>query len=177
MSYQSHHAGPRPSVGVAILTVSNTKGPESDESGRRILDALRRAGHRPAGRAWCPDDIGRIQAGAEELLDAPDADALIVTGGTGVAPRDVTVEALRPRFVKELPGFGEVFRALSGPKIRSGAILSRATAGLVAAAGRLKPVFLLPGAPDACDLAVTRIIAPEVAHLVELANKGGTRHA
>lgn len=177
MSYQSHHASPPQSVGVAVLTVSDTKGPETDESGRRILQALQVAGHRPAGRAWCPDDLDRIRASAEELLDAPDADALVVSGGTGVAPRDVTVEALRPRFVKELPGFGESFRALSGPQIGSGAILSRATGGLVAASGRLKPVFLLPGAPEACELAVAQIIGPEVAHLVELANQGRGRHA
>lgn len=176
MSYARHHEKPR-AVGVAILTVSDTKGPSDDASGRTILDLLVQAGHRPAGRAWCRDEIDMIRERAQDLLAAPDADALVVTGGTGVAPRDVTVEALRPLFTKELPGFGETLRSLSQKEIGSGAILSRATAGLMPCAGRSKPIFLLPGSPDACRLATERLIAPEVGHLVELANPGGARHA
>lgn len=176
MSYAGHHAKAPRAVGVAILTVSDTKGPKDDESGKELLEAVTKAGHRPAGRSWCRDEIDAIRERAQDLLSAPDADALIVTGGTGVSPRDVTVEALRPLMSKELPGFGETFRSLSQAEIGSGAILSRATAGLVPAAGRQKPVFLLPGAPEACRLAAERIILPEVAHLVELANHEVHRH-
>lgn len=176
MSYAKHHVHAA-SVGVAVLTVSDTKGPSDDESGRGILECLVGAGHRPAGRAWSRDEIDMIRERAQDLLASPDADALVVTGGTGVSPRDVTVEALRPLFSKELPGFGETFRNLSQKQIGSGAILSRATAGLVPSAGRQKPVFLLPGSPEACRLATERLIAPEVGHLVDLANPGGHRHA
>ena len=173
MSYAQHHAQATRQVGIAILTVSDTKGPNDDKSGATILEALQKGGHRPAGRDWSRDEVAEIAGRAKELLASPDADALIVTGGTGVSPRDVTVEALRPHFAKELPGFGERFRALSADTIGSGAILSRATAGLLAVGHHQKPVFLLPGAPEACRVAVEKIIAPEVSHLVELAN--GTR--
>jgi molybdopterin adenylyltransferase len=173
MGYQEHHKKAPTSVGVAILTVSDTKGPRTDTSGAAILDVLLLHGHRPAGRAWSRDDAPEIRQRVLELLAEPDADALIVTGGTGASPRDVTVDTLRPLFAKELPGFGELFRHLSHD-IGSGALLSRATAGLIQAAGRRKPVFLLPGAPEACVVAVEQLIAPEVGHLVELA--GGHRH-
>ena len=104
-------------------------------------------------------------------------DAVVCTGGTGVSPRDVTVEAVRPLFEPELPGFGEVFRLMSHERIRSGAILSRATAGIVPSGTTRKPVFLLPGSPEACELAVERIIVHEAAHLVELANGVHHTHA
>ena len=168
-----HHGSAPRSVGIAILTVSDTKGPRTDASGAAILDIVIAKGHRPAGRAWSRDDPSEIRARALELRSGPDADALIVTGGTGASARDVTVDTLRPLFAKELPGFGELFRRLSDD-IGSGALLSRATAGLVDAGGRRKPVFLLPGAPEACVVAVENLVAAEVGHLVELA--GGKRH-
>lgn len=168
MGYAEHHKQAPKSVGVAILTVSDTKGPRTDASGAAILDALLAHGHRPAGRAWTRDDPPEIRARALELLSEPDADALVVTGGTGMAPRDVTVDTLRPLFLKELPGFGELFRRVSH-EIGSGALLSRSTAGLIQAGGRPKPVFLLPGAPEACVVAVEQLVAPEVGHIVELA--------
>ena len=174
MSYERHHADAPRQAGIAVLTVSDSKGPAEDQTGDAILEAIERGGHRPAGRDWSRDDIDEIRERASELLASPDADALVVTGGTGVSPRDVTVEALRPHFVKELPGFGERFRALSAETIQSGAILSRATAGLWRLGSHVKPVFLLPGATDACRLAVERIINAEVGHLVDVAN--GPRH-
>lgn len=173
MSYAEHHRAAPKRVGIAILTVSDTKGPRTDASGAAILDVILAHGHRPAGRAWSRDEPTEIRLRALDLLAGPDADALIVTGGTGASPRDVTVDTLRPLFVKELPGFGELFRHLSRD-IGSGALLSRATAGLVQAGSRRKPVFLLPGAPEACAVAVDRLVAPEVGHLVELS--GGHRH-
>ena len=173
MSYAEHHQAAPTTVGIAILTVSDTKGPRTDASGAAILDVILAHGHRPAGRAWSRDEPDEIRTRALELLAGPDADALIVTGGTGASTRDVTVDTLRPLFVKELPGFGELFRHLSHD-IGSGALLSRATAGLMDASGRRKPVFLLPGAPEACAVAVEQLVAPEVGHLVELS--GGHRH-
>jgi molybdenum cofactor biosynthesis protein B len=174
MGYEDHHAHASRHVAIAILTVSDTKGPETDTSGDEIQRALEKAGHRLAARAWARDEPAEIRQRADELL--ANADALVVTGGTGVSPRDVTVQTLRPRFVPELPGFGELFRALSRKSIGSGAILSRATAGIVEAAGRRRPVFLLPGSPDACELAVRKIIVHEVGHLCDVANGGRGTH-
>ena len=94
---------------------------------------------------------------------------MLVTGGTGVAPRDVTVEAIAPLFDKQLPGFGELFRALSFAEVGSAAYLSRASAGIAGG----KPVFLLPGAPQAVELAMERLILPEAAHLVAQARGPG----
>lgn len=175
MSYAEHHAAAPKSVGVAVLTVSDTKGPRTDASGAAVRDGIVRQGHRPAGRAWSRDEPAEIRERALELLRAPDADALVVTGGTGAAERDVTVETLVPLFEKTLEGFGESFRTLGRAEIRSGAFLSRAVAGLIDVGGRRKPVFLLPGSPEACALAVDELIAPEVGHLVELGS-GARRH-
>lgn len=177
MSYETHHATAPHDVSFAILTISDTKGPATDQSGDLIQAALHRAGHRTARRAYSRDDVPQIRHQLRELLNDPAVDAVVCTGGTGVSPRDVTVEAIQPLFRPELPGFGEVFRTESHERIQSGAILSRATAGIVPTPDRRKPVFLLPGSPEACELAVERIIAREAGHLVQVANGGITRHA
>ena len=113
-------------------------------------------------RLSCATRSATIRAAVEAALAAAGVDVVLVTGGTGVAPRDVTIEAVAPLFEKEIPGFGELFRMLSFAEIGAAAMLSRATAGV--ASGRA--IFLLPGSPAALELAMTRLILPEASHLL-----------
>jgi len=154
---------PRP-VGCAIVTVSDTRGKASDPSGDRIAALLERAGHVVAWRAWVRDQTAAIRRAARTALARRDVDVLILTGGTGIAPRDVTPEAIAALIEKPLPGFGERFRALSSAQVGSAAWLSRAMAGI--ARGRL--VVALPGSTAAVSLAVSRLLVPELGHAVRL---------
>lgn len=154
---------PRP-VGVAVLTVSDTRRGAEDRSGARAQALIERAGHRVIARAWCRDDVAAIRRAARAALSKRTCDALVVTGGTGLAPRDVTPEAFAPLFDRALPGFGERFRAASVEQIGAAAWLSRAEAGV--ARGRL--VVLLPGSTRAVELALTKLLLPELAHAVRL---------
>jgi len=159
------HAREAPrAVAVAILTVSDTRRAEDDRSGDALERLLVRAGHRVAKRAWSADTVVRIRRAARALVGRRDVDVVVVTGGTGIAPRDVTPEALEPLYEKSLPGFGERFRALSETQIGSAAWLSRASAGV--ARGRL--VILLPGSTRAVELGAKRLLIPELGHAVRL---------
>jgi molybdenum cofactor biosynthesis protein B len=149
-------------VRVYVLTISDTRTPETDESGHLIAEALRRAGHEVRGYTVVPDELERIRAALEVALADPGVDAVIVNGGTGIAPRDVTPEAISPLLERELPGFGEAFRRLSFEEIGPRALLSRATAGI--ANGKL--VFALPGSPHGVSLAVKELIIPMLGHAV-----------
>ena len=151
------------SVGFAIVTVSDSRDLFHDASGSILAELAQKEGHRVARRALVRDEPAEIR---DALRDASHAgvDAIVFTGGTGIARRDVTVETLAPRFSKTLSGFGELFRWISYQEMGSAAMASRAEAGVVG--GRL--VFLLPGSPDACRLAMERLILPEVGHLVGL---------
>lgn len=164
-AHQAHAHAAHPSVRVAILTASDSRDASSDDSGRLIAALL--DGHEVLERRVVRDDVRAIRRAADGLL-ALGAEVLLVNGGTGIAPRDVTIEALAPWFVKELPGFGERLRTLSGRDVGGGAWLSRATAGVVQRGRRRALVFLLPGSPDACRLAVARLIRPELPHAVSL---------
>ena len=160
---REHKAHAPGSVGFAVVTVSDTRDLFHDASGGLLADLAQKAGHRVARRVVVrdePDDIRGALRGA--LVEG--VDVVLFTGGTGIARRDVTVETLAPRFVKRLAGFGELFRLASYQEMGSAAMASRAEAGVVA--GRL--VFLLPGSPDACRLAMEKLILPEVGHLVGL---------
>lgn len=170
----SHHAhdltdGAR----VAILTVSNTRSRDDDEAGDLIDRLMREAGHEIAARGWVPDEIVPIQTRALELLD--EADVLLVTGGTGLAPTDVTPDAFRDLFDRPWAGFGEAFRLASRDDVGEKAWLSRATAGLIRRENGLCPVFLLPGAPAAVELGVRQIILPLLPHIMGLVHAGGVR--
>jgi molybdenum cofactor biosynthesis protein B len=158
------HTSPRVSAGCAILTVSDTRGPADDGSGDRAQALLIAAGHRVVARRWSKDARAVIRRAALALLRRPDTDVLIVTGGTGVAPRDVTPEALEPLYARSLPGFGERFRARSEAQVGSAAWLSRASAGV--ARGRL--LVLLPGATAAVELALEELVIPELGHVLGL---------
>lgn len=155
-------------VGFAVLTVSDTRTPATDLAGRAIAEGIENEEHAVIERRLVPDEVEAIRGVCDELLAAPGVQCLVVTGGTGVAPRDVTVDALRPRFDRELPGFGELFRSLSYAEVGAAAMLSRATAGVV----RGRAIFLLPGSPAAVELALTRLILPVIGHLVDQLDDG-----
>ncbi|CAM3456751.1 MULTISPECIES: MogA/MoaB family molybdenum cofactor biosynthesis protein [Saccharibacillus] len=149
-------------VRLAVLTVSDTRTKETDKSGQKILELAREAGLRIVKYTLCADDAEAIHSIVAGWLLRPEIDAIVTTGGTGIARRDVTIEAVRPLFEKEIDGFGELFRYLSfAEDIGTKAVLSRATAGT---AGE-KAIFVLPGSTGAVTLAMRRIIVPEIRHI------------
>jgi len=164
------HAAPG-AVGCAIVTVSDTRGPREDRSGDELQRCLERGGHRVVGRAWVTDEAPAIRRKVRAALASRTVDAVLVTGGTGVAPRDVTPEAVAPLVARWLPGFGERFRALSAEQVGSAAWLSRAAAGI--ANGRL--LVILPGSPAAVRLAADRLLVPELAHAARLLGRLETK--
>jgi molybdenum cofactor biosynthesis protein B len=150
-------------VACLIVTVSDTRTAETDKSGALLRQLLEEHGHSIAGHSIVPDEYEVITALLQEAADDPNVEAVLLNGGTGIAARDVTVEAVRDALHKELPGFGEIFRWLSFTKdIGSAAIMSRAIAGTI---GR-KAVFAMPGSTGAVRLAMTRLILPELGHVM-----------
>ena len=133
-------------VNIAVLTVSDTRTEEDDKSGRTLAELITRDGHRVVARAIVRDDIGAITAQLKRWIADPHVDVVISTGGTGVTGRDVTPEAFRQVYEKEIEGFGELFRMLSYQKVGTSTIQSRATGGV--AGGTY--LFALPGSPGAC---------------------------
>ncbi|MFB3118168.1 MAG: molybdenum cofactor biosynthesis protein B [Myxococcota bacterium] len=168
-SSQHHHhrRSAQSDVVTAIITVSDTRTLESDTGGGRIAELLGSAGHPVALREIVKDEPAEIAAALHAALDRDDVAAVIFTGGTGVAPRDVTPEAVEPLLDRVVPGFGELFRALSYQEIGSAALLSRALAGL--ASGRV--VFVLPGSRGAVELAMEKLVLPELGPLAAEAGK------
>ena len=169
-------AGPR-ALRVALLTVSDTRTPATNEGGRLLRRLAEEAGFTVADEALLPDELEPLRTRLSEWaaqLGEGAPDAVLVTGGTGLSPRDRTPEAIAPLFDRRLPGFGELFRMLSFQEIGAAAMLSRAEAGAI---GPLA-VFLLPGSPAAVELAMRRLIAPELAHVVgQLRGAGKAAHA
>jgi molybdenum cofactor biosynthesis protein B len=145
-------------VHVAILTVSDTRTPETDTSGAAIARALEAAGHGVVRRRIVPDDVERLRATFEEWIRDADVDVVIATGGTGITGRDVTPEALAPLVTKAIPGFGELFRHLSYADIGTSTIQSRADAAVCGTT----LVFLLPGSTGAVRLALEKILLPQL---------------
>jgi molybdenum cofactor biosynthesis protein B len=154
-------------VRCAVITLSDTRTPETDKSGRRITQLLQEHGHTLARYQILPDEPADLRALLNELLASPDIDAILSNGGTGVSPRDTTIEVVESLLDQSLPGFGELFRALSYQQIGSGAMLSRATAGVA----RGKLLFALPGSTGAVEMAMTKLILPELKHLVNELHK------
>jgi molybdenum cofactor biosynthesis protein B len=144
---------------MGIVTASDSRTPETDESGRLIKQMLEQAGHSVAYYEVVPDSPERIRQALTDNLAS--LDGLIITGGTGIAPRDTTIEVIRPLLSKELEGFGELFRMLSYQEVGSAAMLSRALAGI--SHGRI--VVALPGSPAACRLALEKLLLPELGHM------------
>lgn len=160
-SMREHKAHAPATVSAFVVTCSDTREAASDESGRALCDGLEAAGHTLSGYKVVKDDPEAIRAVLAEAAEAG-ARAVLFNGGTGIGRRDTTVETLRPLFEKELPGFGELFRALSFQQIGSAAMLSRATAGTYQ--GMM--VFAMPGSPQAVKLALNALILPELGHAV-----------
>lgn len=165
-AHTDHHHHDVDQVGVAILTVSSSRSLDDDPGGDAIRDAFESEGHTVATRELVRDSYDRVQGGVENLANRRDVGVVVTTGGTGVTPDDVTVEATRPLFDKELPGFGELFRRLSYDEIGTKVVGTRATAGVVDGV----PVFCLPGSENAARLGSEEVILPEVSHLVGLAS-------
>ena len=141
-------------VNIAVITVSDTRTLETDKSGQTLVDRIAAAGHKLAARHIVTDDVRKIRSIVRALTKRKDVDVIITTGGTGLTGRDVTVEALRPLFDKEIEGFGVVFHMVSFQKINTSTIQSRATAGVMNG----KYVFCLPGSPGACKDAWDEIL-------------------
>lgn len=158
------------SVACAMLTVSDTRSLEDDRGGALIVELLQSAGHTIAERGLVRDDVQEIRDWTLQVLAGP-AEAILVTGGSGVGPRDVSPEALRPLISKEMPGFGEVFRMLSWDEVGAATMLSRAFAGVIERHDKGAPtrrvlLFVLPGSTNAVRLAMEKLIVPELSHLV-----------
>ena len=148
------------SVRCFVLTISDSRTEATDTSGDAIVELLQAAGHQLAGRRIVKDDPAKVRGALKSQQAA--ADAIITTGGTGITIRDSTYEAISALFDKHLDGFGELFRMLSYEEIGAAAMLSRASAGTL---GRTA-VFSLPGSPHAVRLAMTKLILPELGHVV-----------
>jgi molybdenum cofactor biosynthesis protein B len=166
-SHRAHHDSALKSVPTAVITVSDTRTLETDTGGGLVVEMLEQAGHSVCSRAIVPDEGEAITAVVSDALDAQDTRAIILTGGTGVAPRDVTPDSVEPLLERVVPGFGEFFRMLSFEEIGSSALLSRSLAGI--ARGRV--VFVLPGSRGAVRLGMERLILPEIGHLAAEAVK------
>jgi molybdenum cofactor biosynthesis protein B len=149
-------------VRLAIITVSDTRTEEDDLSGLAIKSLAEGAGHVVAKKAIVKDDVKQIQKTLREIIEQPALDAVVISGGTGISGRDVTLEAVEDFREKSLPGFGELFRMLSYDEIKSAAMMSRAEAFVTEG----KIVFCLPGSEKAVRLAMTKLIIPELGHIV-----------
>jgi molybdenum cofactor biosynthesis protein B len=161
-SRDHHHRKSAPArVPTAVVTVSDTRTLDTDTGGARVAELLGAAGHPVVVREIAKDEPAEISALLSALLTRDDVGAVILTGGTGVAPRDITPDTVEPLLDRVVPGFGELFRALSYEQIGSAALLSRALAGL--ASGRV--VFVLPGSRGAVELAMEKLVLPELGHL------------
>ena len=157
-----HKAHAPRTVGCWVLTISDTKTPETDASGTLIRERLASAGHHVIGSSIVRDEPAEVQRVIREAAADPAVQIIIMTGGTGITSRDSTFEAVEAMLDKRLPGFGELFRMLSFEEIGGAAMLSRAQMGIHAR----RIVVSLPGSPNACRLALDKLLLPELGHLV-----------
>lgn len=155
-------SGPR-KLRVAVISVSTTRKLEDDKSGAWIKKQAGKEGHEVVIHQVVTDDIAAITELITHVVDRICPHAVIMTGGTGLSPKDVTIESVRPMFDKELTSFGPVFAQLSFDQIDSAAIMSRATAGIIGST----VVFCMPGSIKACKLACNALIFPELTHILK----------
>lgn len=166
-SAHAHRSAAPRSLSVVVITVSDTRTRADDTGGALLAELLEDAGHQVVERAIVRDEIDAIRAAVAAAVAREDVHAVLLTGGTGIAARDVTPEAIEPLLDRAIPGFGELFRALSYQQIGSAALLSRACAGT--ARGRV--VAALPGSRAAIRLALEQLLLPELPHLAAEAAK------
>jgi molybdenum cofactor biosynthesis protein B len=163
MGYQEHHQKSQSLVTrCAVITLSDTRNESTDKSGGRIKDLLAEQKHTIAFYRVIPDDPALLDRLFAELLLRDDVDVVLTNGGTGISGRDQTIEVVERLLDQPLPGFGELFRMLSYEQIGSGAMLSRAVGGV----SRGKLIFAMPGSTKAVELAMSRLILPELKHLI-----------
>ncbi|MGD8342665.1 MAG: MogA/MoaB family molybdenum cofactor biosynthesis protein [Desulfobacterales bacterium] len=163
MGVHEHKKQAPRSVALGIITVSTTRALENDTSGQWIREQAERKGHSVVFHQVIPDDAAQIAAALEGWISKSAPEVVLLSGGTGITKKDVTIEAVSPLFTKELSAFGPLFAQLSMDEIDSAAIMSRATAGVIGNT----VVFCMPGSLNACKLACTRLIFPELGHLVK----------
>ena len=161
-SVRQHREAAPDHVRVAVVTISDSRTPETDTGGDTAVGLLEGSGHEIVHREIIPDDAPEIEVALRGLLSRPDVDAVVTTGGTGISARDTTYEVASRLIDKKLDGFGEIFRSLSYEDIGSAAFLSRAIAG----ASGSKFVACLPGSRAAVRLAVEKLLVPELSHVV-----------
>lgn len=164
---RKHKEKARVTLGFAVIVCSTVRYEKlmagrkvEDESGDLIVTLLKQQGHKVIFRKVIPDDESLIRESFKEALQH--AEAVILCGGTGISPSDVTIEVIKPLFEKELRGFGEIFRWLSYQAISSAAVMTRAVAGIV----KGKAVFCIPGSPQAVRLCLEKLILPETGHIL-----------
>ena len=167
MSYQEHKQKAPRSVSCAVLTISDSRTELDDESGKLIRQKLSQNGHRVMFYAILKNEADSIKKKIYELLKQQELQVIITSGGTGVSHRDITVETIAPILEKKLDGFGQLFRFLSYQEIGTAAIMSRAFAGVA----QRKVILCLPGSPGAANLAMDKIILPEIGHMVREATR------
>jgi len=161
VSPHEHH-DPSIVAAIAVLTVSDTRTSETDRSGPAAIRLLEEGGHRVFDYAILPDEVEQVRLRVEQWLGAEGCDGVVLNGGTGISVRDRTFEAVSELLDKTLDGFGELFRALFFEQIGAAAMLSRAVGGVA----RGKLLFALPGSTAAVELAMRRLIVPELGHLL-----------
>jgi len=162
-----HHHHDVAELGVAVLTVSSSRSLDDDPAGDAIADIVEGAGHEVSVRELVHDEYDGVQDAVDRLVDREDTDCVVSTGGTGVTPDDVTIEAVEPLLDKRLPGFGELFRTLSYEEIGTKVVGTRAVAGVADGV----PVFCLPGSENAARLGTGDIVIEEAPHLAGLADR------
>ncbi|GCF15514.1 molybdenum cofactor biosynthesis protein [Haloarcula mannanilytica] len=165
-AHDDHHAHDAEGVGIGVLTVSSSRTLDDDPAGDVIAEACEDAGHEIVERRLVADEMDAIEDAVAALLD-DGVDVVLTTGGTGLTPDDVTVDAIEPLFDRPIPGFGELFRWLSYEEVGPMAMASRATAGVVD--DRL--VFCLPGSENAARTGAEKLVAPAVGHLLGLVRR------
>ena len=167
MSHLAHRQAAPKTVRCYVLTISDTRTEETDAGGRAVVDLLSDAGHEVLGKAIVPDDPDRVTRAVETQLADSQVQAIVTTGGTGISSRDQTYEAISGILEKRVDGFGELFRALSYAEVGTAAMLSRALAGTA----RRKIIISIPGSVNAVRLAITKLVLPELGHLVREASR------
>ena len=166
-SAEEHRQSAPPAVRCAVITVSDSRTPATDKSGQLIVEGLQAGGHSVVEHVVIPDEPVPMREALLKYVASAEVDAVLLTGGTGIAARDQTPDTIAGMLTKELPGFGELFRMLSYQEIGAAAMLSRALGGMI----ENTLVLAMPGSTTAVRLAMDKLILPELGHLVKHARR------